>query len=77
MVEVIEGNAVRIEGSKKEGRREKSYALGKTLRPGTWEQTRAVGEVEMGVETDESMVQALEMKPRVAKVVPKRKFMDL
>jgi hypothetical protein len=52
--------------------------LGKTLRAGTWEPTRAVKEeVEMEVETEETIIQAPERKPRAAEAVPKRKFIDL
>jgi hypothetical protein len=45
---------------------------------GTREPTRAVEEeVEMEIKVDEAVAQLVERKPRVAKAVPKRKFMDL
>jgi Aspartyl protease len=63
---------------KRKAEGEKSYASGKTLRTGTWEPTRAVEEeVEMEVETDETMIQTLEEKPRTMRAAPKRKFIDL
>jgi hypothetical protein len=91
VVEVVGANAAQIERRetrakwsnptkilKRKAEGEKCYTSGKTLRTRTWEPTQAVEEeVEMEVETDETIVQTLEKKPCAIRAAPKRKFMDL